>query len=591
MMIRQIDNKNIRHIIICIPFVVYFLYFALLNRYHILYLEQNQLFIWSFDFLREQFSLPGGLPQYLGSFFTQFFISSIAGSFIYTLNVFAVFVLSFYIFRKHNLESIVLSLFPVWFLAILQSNEFFEFGQTLGFLLSLSFFALYISVNKTSWRYSFFLAGWPIFYLLAGGFSIPLVIMCVIHELLFRKENKVYIITVLYIIAGVLVPYLSAHLIYYIQPDKIYTYPVNYTLTSIYRYALIMLFVWTPLVLLAGFLWVKFKKRKIRIIAWSIKNVIAGSAIFVIMAFVVNKHAYNKMADMMLGVDHYGQLAQWDKLLKLSDRYPGYNTLVIYYTNLALYKSGKLMDKMFNYPQIGSQGLRLKWQRNLNLFFGGEVFSQLGYNNESIHWAFEAQVAEGNNPRSLKKLSTGYTVNGNYDISRKYLNLLNKTLFYRKWAQQHISYLSNPDLAEKDPEISRFRKLIVSTNFFSEVNGMNLQDLLKNHPENRMAYEYLLASLLLDRNLDGFVKEALNLKNYGYNKIPLHIEEALIFYNFYNSKRIVPDGYTFRQETINSFNEYARLYSTFRSDRKVAASKLGIKFGRTYWYYLQFPNN
>jgi hypothetical protein len=120
---------------------------------------------------------------------------------------------------------------------------------------------------------------------------------------------------------------------------------------------------------------------------------------------------------------------------------------------------------------------------------------------------------------------------------------------------------------------------------------MNLQDLLKNHPENRMAYEYLLASLLLDRNLDGFVKEALNLKNYGYNKIPLHIEEALIFYNFYNSKRIVPDGYTFRQETINSFNEYARLYSTFRSDRKVAASKLGIKFGKTYWYYLQFPNN
>ncbi len=97
----------------------------------------------------------------------------------------------------------------------------------------------------------------------------------------------------------------------------------------------------------------------------------------------------------MLGVDHYAQYAEWDKLLKLSDRYPGYNTLVIYYTNLALYKSGKLMDKMFNYPQIGSQGLRLKWQRNLNLFFGGEVFSQLAYNNESIHWAFEALVAKG----------------------------------------------------------------------------------------------------------------------------------------------------------------------------------------------------
>ncbi len=177
--------------------------------------------------------------------------------------------------------------------------------------------------------------------------------------------------------------------------------------------------------------------------------------IIVLMAFVVYKHAYNKMADMMLGVDHYAQRAEWDKLLKLSDRYPGYNTLVIYYTDLALYKSGNLTDKMFSYPQIGSQGLRLKWQRNLNLFFGGEVFSQLAYNNESIHWAFEALVANGQNPRSLKKLAVGCIVNGNNDIAQKYLSLLRKTLFYRIWAQQRISYLSDSGISERDPEISQ----------------------------------------------------------------------------------------------------------------------------------------
>ena len=157
-MIRQINSKNIRYILTGMLFVIYFLYFALLNRYHILYLEQNQLFIWSLDFLKEQFSLPGGLPLYSGSFFTQFFISSWLGAFIYTLNAFAVFVLSFYIFKKHNFENIVLSFVPVWLLAILQSNEFFAFGQAVGFLLLLSYFALYVSFKKSRSRYFLFFA-------------------------------------------------------------------------------------------------------------------------------------------------------------------------------------------------------------------------------------------------------------------------------------------------------------------------------------------------------------------------------------------------------------------------------------------------
>jgi hypothetical protein len=250
-----------------------------------------------------------------------------------------------------------------------------------------------------------------------------------------------------------------------------------------------------------------------------------------------------------------------------------------------------MLDKMFDYPQIGSQGLRLKWQRNLNLFFGGEVFSQLAYNNESIHWAFEAMVAEGQNPRSLKKLAVGFIINGNYDIARKYLGILDRTLYYGKWAKERIKYLSDPVLAEQDPEVAQYRSLRVSTNFFSEVNGMNLRDLLRSHPENKMAYEYSIASLLLDRNLDDFAREVLNLKYYGYNGIPLNIEEALIFYNFYEKQNLVPEGYSIRMETINKFNDYARTYSMYRSDRKVAAYELGKKYRKTYWYYLQFANN
>ncbi len=590
-MLQQVNSKIFRYILISVLFVLYFLYFALLNRHHIHYLEQCQLFTWSFDFLKQQFSLPGGFVLYSGSFFTQFFVSSLLGAFIYTVNAFGVFMLSSCIFKKHNFENVIVSFVPVWLLAILQSNEFFTFGQALGFLLLLAWFALYVSLDKYGSRYALFFAGWPFFYMLTGGFSIFLVFLCSLHELLFRKEKKRYLFCILYIVTGALVPYFSAHIIYYIQPDKIYNYPVVYELPPVFRYAIILLLAWTPLILLSAFVTGKAESLRKRLLQWDITNILAGIVIVILMAAVVYKRAYNKMADKMLGADFYAQHAEWDKLLRLSDKYPGYNTLVIYYTNLALYKSNKLLDKMFSYPQIGSQGLRLKWQRNLNLFFGGEIFSQLAYNNESIHWAFEALVSNGQNPRSLKRLAVGCLVNGNYDIAQKYLSRLNKTIFYRHWAKERNRYLNGPDPAVNDPEISQAHSLVVGTNFFSEVNGLNLQDLLRNHPENKMAYEYLLASLLLDRNLDGFAKEVLNLKYYGFERMPLHVEEALIFYNFYENKNIVPDGYSFNPGNINRFNDYARTYSALRRDRKAAANELKKKYGKTFWYYLQFPGN
>ena len=584
------EKKKLKYISIGTLLTAYFLYFTICNANHIHYLEETQLFIWSLDFLKEQFSLPGALPLYAGSFFTQFFISSWIGGLIFTLNALVVFILSSYILKKHNFQNIIIALVPVWMLAFLQSNEFYVFAQAIGFLLLLSFFALYISFTRTRIRYIFFFTGWPIFYLLTGGFAEVCVLLCILHELLFRNEKARYLFAFLYAAAGVSLPYLFSRFLYYIQPDTIFTYPVNFQLPLIFKYVQISLLAWTPLILSACFLLSKFKTAVDTLFSWSIRNIVAGSLLIILMSYVVYRHSYNKMADMMLGVDHYAQIEQWDKILRISEKYEGYNTLMIYYTNLALYNTGKLLDNMFDYPQIGSQGLRLRWQRNLNLFFGGEVFSQLSYNNESIHWAFESLVAVGMNPRSLKKLSVGFYVNGNDEIAEKYLSILKKTLFYRKWAQQHIRYLSDTELAKEDPEISHYKALLVNTNFFSEVNGLNLQDLLKNHPNNKMAYEYLIASLLLDRNLNDFASAVQYLKDYGYRNIPVNIEEALVFYDFFENKSIVPEGYSVRQETLDRFEDYVVIYMKYGKNLKVAANELRKKYKKSYWYYLQFSN-
>ncbi len=590
-MIRLIDNQNARRLLVPGLFFVLFLYFGILNRYHILYLEQSQLFLYNFSFLKEQFTLPGGLPLYLGSFFTQFFISSWAGAFIITMNSFAVFMLSVYIYKKHNVKNVISAFVPVFLLTILQSNELFTFSQSIGFLSLLLFFALYISIDKSSLRYTIYFFGWPVLYILSGGYSIPVIFLCIIHELLFRKLDYYGTIILLLIITGVFMPYLFATLLFYIPARVIFTYPIPLEFHAYSLYSLILLLLWSPLMLVVAYVMKKISSFKGKLINSRSLNVFAATLIFFLMGLGVYKYGYNKRTELMLGIDYNAQQAEWDKVLKLSEQYPDFNLLVIYYTNLALYKTGNLLEKMFSYPQTGSNGLRLKRERSSGFFFGGEVFYYLSHTSEANRWAFETMIARGLNPRALKRLITTCIINGDTEIAKKYLYLLHQTLFYHGFTKKYVSYLNNPELADKDPDISMNRHLMIHSDFISNENDLNLIELLKNHPENKMAYEYLMASLLLDKRLDAFALYVLRIKDYGYSSMPVHLEEALLFYNTYKNNNILPDGFSFRPETIRRFKDYIDKYNSYKGNTELAAKELKISYGKTYWYFLQFINN
>ncbi len=590
-MFRPINYRYIKPIITGSILVVYFLYFGLFNKYHIQYLEQEQLFRFRFDYLKEFLSLPGSLPLYAGSFFTQFFISPLAGALIVTLNALALFLLFDYIVRKHNVNNIFLSMVPVWLLSILQSSEIFSFGQAIGIMLVFLFFAFYISKEKYTVRYLIFFPGWPLFYLVAGGFAIPALILCVVHEVFFRKDRNHLAMAGFMILTGIAVPFIFSKFLYYLPTRGIFTYPLATELRSYSLYALILLLLWLPLVLLSAYFLKKVKYFRTMVIPVNPATMVAGIAAFLLMGLFIYKFAYNRRAELMLGIDHHVQKTEWEKALEISSGYPDLNTLVIYYTNLALANTGQLSQKMFFYPQAGQGGLRLKWERNANLFFGGDVFYYLSYINEANRWAFESMVARGLNPRSLKRLVMTNLINGDYPVASKYLNKLGQTLFYRKWASHYMKYITNPALAEKDPEISKHRRLLISDDFISRTNSLNLDDLLNNHPDNKMAFEFLIATVLLDKNLDKFAEFIPRLTYYDYTSIPLHFEEALIFYNSYENKNILPEGFSYRPETMRSFRDYATTYSTYRSNMIAASSQLKKKYANSFWYYLQFNNS
>jgi hypothetical protein len=169
---------------------------------------------------------------------------------------------------------------------------------------------------------------------------------------------------------------------------------------------------------------------------------------------------------------------------------------------------------------------------------------------------------------------------------------LDETLFYRKWAHHYQNLLDNPELMIHDKEIMEKKHFNLRTDIFADINSndIGLLQLLKDHPDNKMAFEYYMAEALLNRNIDSFVSQIGRLRELGYSRIPVHYEEAMLVYMSHTEKDIVPEGYELSRETIGRLSGYLDVLKTYGDNRKKASQMLFPEYGGTYWYYLNFIN-
>lgn len=572
-------------------FLAHFIYFRFFNCYHLVYQEQTQLFLYNTEYFSSFLAKPGGLSSYLGAFMIQFYQNPTAAALIVTLISIALFFISQSILHYYRVNGILYSIIPVILLAALQSCQLYLPGTSAGLLISCLFFAIYISIDNYKYRYLLGFTGSALLYVIAGSFAFLAAFLCVIHELTFSKSPLRYFASSGYILLSVLIPAISAKLIYYINTEQTWFSLIPFELKrSMLPFVLAML-LYFPLLLIFLKFWITITKREFRS-DWNWKSVPAGIIVIISLSFLLIKYSLDRKTEILLRIDHYVQKAEWNKALEYSFRYPGTNQLVLYYGNMAMYKTGQMGDKMFHLPQAGIAGLLLEWKRNeVAPFFGGEVFYQLGYISEAYRWAFEAMVAIGQNPRSLKRLVITSIIRDDVSVAQHYINILNETLFYRKWVQHYQKFLDNPDLPVQDKEIIEKRHFEMHTDILASLEGrdIGLLRLLQDHPDNRMAFEYYMASLMLNKDLDAFASNVYRLGDLGYSYIPVHYEEAMLAYMDHTKKNIVPAGYSISRETLIRLSGYLEIYNSAR-DRNSAARSLYKEYGGTYWFYMNFVN-
>ena len=555
--------------------------------------EQNQLFRFNWNYFVHFLSKPGGLSEYIGAFFIQFYLNPIAGAFIVTFTGIAAFILARYIFKKLTVTGIIWTLIPV-VLLIQQSEYMFKLENVIAQLLVLLFFAIYISIRNDSYRLVLGVTGGIFLYLACGGFSFIAVLLFILYELLYSKSRfRIFAASSLLLIA-VVFPYFASRTIYFIPTREIWFDPNLSVFRELSKYSLLLFPVYFALTLILK----KFTPASIKSwfhLEWNRKTILAGAVIILALFWGIKKYVYDTKLRLFLEMDYNVQLEKWDKVLELSSQSQGTNRLILYYTNLALYKTGHLGDKLFYFRQMGIPGLWLdRGKDEISLFLGGGIFYDMGNFNEATRWACDAMIANGQNPpRLLKQLVLTALVNGDMGIAENYLNILDESIYYKDWAKHYLNYLSDPDLLLKDPEIAAKRHMMVQNDFVAskDRSDIGLKYLLENHADNRMAFEYYMTSLLLSKNLKVFAANIDRIADLGYKEIPVHFEEALLIYMSLAKIDAVPKGFGIRESTIQRFQEYTKLYASKFRNPASAAKSLAEYFDNTYWFYWHFINN
>jgi hypothetical protein len=255
-------------------------------------------------------------------------------------------------------------------------------------------------------------------------------------------------------------------------------------------------------------------------------------AVVVVLGIVLVPRGFDAKRCELMDYDYLVRTGQWQAIIAKAERQMPDLPMSVSATNLALAMENQLGERAFQFYQRGTQGLLPSFERNFaTTQLLGEIYFRMGMVNTAQRFAFEAMESLPNYAKSgrvVKRLAETNLVNGEYAVARKYLQMLEKTVFYRPWAQRTTALLGNEEAINRHPLYGTLRQFRLGDDFLfseQEIDKICGQLFMHNH-QNAMAMQYLVMSPLLDGDAErflayiGYVQSEVN-----YN--PRYVREAI----------------------------------------------------------------
>ncbi len=564
---------------------------------------QPSNFLMDKKFFLEFLSMPGGLVDWLSALLMLLWFSDFYAAIIIAICLWLVALLTrTWMQTLTGVNSIhTIHIIPAGLLLVLYSQYDFRLSIIVALIVNLLFLNLIIRTapNSLAIRLVLIIVASIILFWLTGGAFLLFALLCSLTELLIRKK---YITGLLIVIVAFVMPYIASMQVFLVTVEYSYLHNsifeyfaklrfVTYSIVVFYTLALMFIYLarLNRVQNLNNKLAKKLKGGKyVYYLAW------IGGTIFIFSGtFFIAQKTHDKVIKINLLVNRYSKENNWKETLKLVNEYSYVNPLMLSQANFALFKTGELLNKAFSYYQaFGVKGLIMNYEWSATWpEQTSEIYWNLGMINESLHWAHEAFELRGYTPWILKRLGMVYLLKGDYEAAKRFFLNLKKIPFQKKNAEELLWLNQNPNELTRDSSNKHILSCMpVEDAVLLEKSFMKKMELLlEKNPKNKLAFEFLIASHLMNGNLKGIAANIPRFYELNYTHLPIHVQEALLIMGVidvsisYNELKKYIQPYIY-----NRFIKFQQILQNRQQNLNNAKPELQARFGDTYWYYFMY---
>ena len=534
--------------------------------------EQYQMFLFDTGYFLERIVLPGGLADYISEFLVQFYYMPVLGGAIIALLLMgiqaAVWGLMKQYGARHDFPGYLLSFLPSIALWCAMGDQ----NVLLSFVVAL-FGALVIGwihnrFHNRLVKVVFELVSTALVYWFLGP-VVFLYAALMIGDTLKNAKQKDSILSGI----GYSVCILVLTIAWILLTTQTLQYPLYRILAGLnyYRYPgaisplPFVVMVWAVVIPFLGM--IPCHRKSLQKLQQSKVVIVLSYVLVIVASWFGIKASFDEMTYDLIDYDFLVRTEQWDKIIEKAEKKPATTPLSVSCVNLALSQKGVLADRLFEFYQNGGEGLFPTFTRDMTSPVStAEIFFRLGMVNDAERYMFEAQEAIPNyrkSARLTRRIIECEIINGNYKVAAKLLRRLQKTLYYRNWANQTMALLGNEKAINRHPIYGKLRKyrekkqdFLFSDREMDQMLGL----LFLNDNHNRMAYEYLMCYELLQRDMEKFMQYYPLGRFVGYDHIPRTFQEILIgnWMKTHSDPRTIP--YSVDAQNVNNTLNFIQLY-------------------------------
>ncbi len=619
----KLSQTNLFPYLFALLFGVYaFIMLVLKNSDYLYMVQERSLFVNTIFFFKESMGVPAGFLHWAGCYFTQFFYYPWLGSTLLIMIWLATYFLLLKAFKLRKEWSIV-GIIPLTALLCSEINLgywlYYTKIQGYWFAESLGFFATVFSVFISSrlkkqyhpiWNIVWTACGYPLF----GWYALLGTIYSTINGFLDKNtkqgtqtllaNNKINAIVSLTAVIGIPIIWYQFYTEIRIEDSWIAGFPLFQSDTFTSWLLSLPFIIMAAAPLLTGLFSNRNKEpQQTNIVgkqAYCVATVtclIGICCVTAINASNFDNYNYHAEIRMYRAADE----GNWQKVLEEAAKLPGKSTRqIVMFKNIALMHTGEMGNKMYHYDNSGEppyvyDSLNVRMVQTA----APMIYYQYGKSNFAYRWCIENCVEFGFKVNDLKILIRSAILNGEYQLAKKYINILKSTTFHNKWADDFLPMLKDPNKISQFKEYEYILPLRGYKDILDGDNGlceMYLLNYFSNSSNvNPKFQEVTLNFAMINKNIQLFWPRFFQYATlHQGEEMPIHYQEAAFLYGTLE-KEVNIQNMPFDKERIvsryASFQQMSQsLLKQGMTSEQVGEAMKNI-YGDTFWWFYFFCRN